>query len=184
MNNSPSNNCEELESCLIRAIKTFFPQKTLQWTQEDYSKKPNSIGLKIENLIAELQTKQDQKSIDGIAYRVGQSFFYEYLYRFDQQLSFSDLSFKLQSFENKKEVFLVALAQQIQKNKISCDWQSEKNKLFIELNLINTDTVQWFIKGVFTETLFWLSNGKYNDVQIEHHQNDNSITYQITIIEW
>jgi hypothetical protein len=184
MNNSPSNSCSDLETCLIHALTTFFPKKTLLWTKEDHHISPNSIGEKIENLIADLLTKQDQRSIDGIAYRIGQSFFYEYLYRFDQQLNFSDLSFKLQSFENKKEVFLSTLAQQIQKNKIICEWQSEKNTLIVETNFTNNSVMTWFIKGIFTDALFWLSNGKQNDVQIEQHQNKNSITYQITIIEW
>ncbi len=184
MINSSSNNCIDLEICLIRAFNTIFPSKSLLWTQEDRSEPSYSLGNKIEELITDLQKVQDQKTIDGIAYRVGQSFFYEYLYRFDQQLSFSDLSFKLQSFENKKKYFLSTFADQFASSKLSCEWKSKKNTLILKTDPHNQSTIEWFIRGMFAEMLFWLSNGKLTDVKIEQEQNESSTTYQIKIIEW
>lgn len=184
MKTNPSPICLDLETCLYQAITTYFADDQ---TQTQVSAKPDErmdLIIMIEEWIATLQASQNQNTLDGIAYRVGQSFFYTYLYCFDAQLKFSDLSFKLQSFQKKKNYFFSSFAQQLKESTMKSEWDAEKNRLEIQTSFAHTEIAEWFLKGMFAEVLFWLSNGKQNHIQIETSQSAQLHNFQLSILEW
>lgn len=173
-----------LSACLYDAIQEhqskqifFSIEKTENFQSQDMMKK--AVW---ESWITTLQSKQNQNTLKGVAYQIGQSFFFTFLYAFDDELKFSELSFKLQSFEQKQNYFFSSFANLLRERNINSSWVVEESSLKISIQTRFPEILEWFLKGVFVESLFWLSNGKHNQVKIDHLSNAQDFIFQIKMI--